>query len=132
MIEFLASHSIFCYIIIGFLLFFAGLLAGKITSYAKIRKIRKDAVTRSRAVIGGQVAEQVAPFLPGFPANPGDCRFVGKPVDFVVFSGLSEKDKVEEILLVEVKTGSSTLSGREKQVMDCVQNGRVRYIEYRI
>lgn len=132
MIEFLTSHLLFSYILAGFLIFSAGLIAGKISSISKIRKIRKDAVVRSRAVIGGQVAEQVAPFLPEFPANPGDCRFVGKPVDFVVFSGMTEKNSVDEILFVEVKTGTSALSEREKQVRDCVVNGRVRYAEYRI
>ena len=93
--------------------------------------LRSDAVKRSRAVIGGQVAEQVAPFLPGFPCHPGDARFIGKPVDFVAFPGLCEDDKVKEILLIEVKTGKSALSGREKEVKRAVAEGRVRYIEYR-
>ena len=46
---------------------------------------RDDAVKRSRAVVGGQVAEQLAPYLPDFPCNPGDARFIGKPIDFVCF-----------------------------------------------
>lgn len=50
---------------------------------------RDDAVRRSRAVVGGQVAEQLAPYLPDFPCDPGDARFVGKPIDFVCFSGAS-------------------------------------------
>ena len=56
------------------------------------KNVRKDAVKRSKAVIGGQVAEQIAPFLPNFPANPSDARFIGKPVDFIVFSlaGMSQ------------------------------------------
>lgn len=132
MIEFLTSHKTFCYIILCIVMFLGGLLLGKISSWSKARKIRKDAVNRSRAVIGGQVAEQIAPFLPGFPCNPGDCRFVGKPVDFVVFSGMTEGKAVEEIVFVEVKTGSSALSEREKQVRECIQKGRVRYEEYRI
>ena len=122
----------FTFVFFGFLLFFLGFLIGKIQAAKGERKIRKDAVNRSRAVIGGQVAEQLAPFLPGFPCNPADCRFVGKPVDFVVFSGLSEKNKVSEIVFVEVKTGNSSLSDREKQVKECVQKGNIRYEEYRI
>lgn len=94
-------------------------------------KIRRDAIKRSRSVIGGQLAEQVAPFLPGFPCHPGDARFIGKPVDFVAFPGLTEDDKVHEVLLIEVKTGKSALSGREKEVRRAVAEGRVRYIEYR-
>lgn len=132
MIDFLTSHGTFCYIIIVPVVFVFGLIAGRISLLSRERKLRKDAVNRSRAVIGGQVAEQMAPFLPGFPCNPSDCRFVGKPVDFVVFSGMAEKDSVDEIIFVEVKTGNSALSEREKQVMECVRKGKVRYCEYRI
>ena len=96
------------------------------------KKLRKDAVKRSKAVINGQVAEQIAPFLPDFPANPSDARFIGKPVDFIVFSGLSENEKIDEILFVEVKTGKSALSEREKEVKKAIEKGNVRYVEYRI
>ncbi len=94
-------------------------------------KIRRDAIKRSRSVIGGQLAEQVAPFLPGFPCNPGDVRFIGKPVDFIAFPGMTEDNEVHEVLLIEVKTGKSNLSGREKEVRRAVAEGRVRYVEYR-
>ena len=93
--------------------------------------LRKDAIKRSRSVIGGQLAEQVAPFLPGFPCNPGDARFIGKPVDFIAFPGLTEDNKVHEVLLIEVKTGKSNLSGREREIKRAVAEGRVRYVEYR-
>ncbi|MDD6970191.1 MAG: Holliday junction resolvase-like protein [Treponema sp.] len=96
------------------------------------KKLRKDAVKRSKAVINGQVAEQIAPFLPDFPANPSDARFIGKPVDFIVFSGLSENEKIDEILFVEVKTGKSLLSEREKEVKKAIEQRKVRYVEYRI
>lgn len=96
------------------------------------KKLRKDAVKRSKAVISGQVTEQIAPFLPNFPANPSDARFIGKPVDFIVFSGLSENEKIDEILFVEVKTGKSLLSEREKEVKKAIEKGKVRYVEYRI
>ena len=96
------------------------------------KNLRKDAVKRSKAVINGQVAEQIAPFLPDFPANPSDARFIGKPVDFIVFSGLSENEKIDEILFVEVKTGKSLLNDREKEVKKAIEKGNVRYVEYRI
>ena len=93
--------------------------------------VRADAIKRSRSVIGGQLAEQVAPFLPGFPCHPGDARFIGKPVDFIAFPGLTEDNTVHEVLLIEVKTGKSALSGREKEIKRAVAEGRVRYVEYR-
>lgn len=110
--------------------FLAGKLSEKIRSYSKEKEMRKDAVKRSRAVLGGQFAEQIAPFLPDFPCNPADARFVGKPVDFIAFPGLAEGKPVEEILIVEVKTGNSKLSAREKEIRGLVEKGKVRYAEY--
>ncbi len=69
--------------------------------------------------------------MPDFPCNPSDARFIGKPVDFVAFPGLSDSDKVKEVLLIEVKTGQSELSAREKEIKNAVKAGRVRYVEYR-
>ena len=98
----------------------------------KIAAERADAVKKSRAVLGGLAGEQVSPFLPGFPCNPADARFVGKPVDFVAFPGAADGDEIKEILLIEVKSGEASLSKRERQIKACVEAGRVRYVEYRI
>ena len=114
------------------LLLFLLFIIQTIRLHSKRSNLRSDAIKRSRAVIGGQVVEQVAPFLPNFPCSPSDARFIGKPVDFVAFPGLSENDSVKEVLLIEVKTGQSTLNNREKEVKKAVNEGRVRYIEYRL
>ncbi|NLJ45622.1 MAG: hypothetical protein GX430_03590 [Treponema sp.] len=97
----------------------------------RIAAEREDAVKRSRAVLGGLAAEQAAPYLPGFPADPGDLRFIGKPVDFVAFVGASGGE-VREILFVEVKSGSATPSRVERSLRDAVRAGRVRWAEYRV
>ena len=98
----------------------------------KLKKIRQDAVKRSNAVKGGQLAEQLAPYLPNFPCNPADAHFLGQPIDYIAFPGLCEKDSVDEILLIEVKTNTSQLSSREKEIREAVKSGRIRYVEYRI
>lgn len=98
----------------------------------RLKKVRQDAVKRSGAVKGGQLAEQIAPFLPEFPCDPSDARFIGKPVDFVAFPGLSDGGEVNEVLLIEVKTGSSQLNSHEKGIKEAVKAGRIRYVEYRI
>jgi predicted Holliday junction resolvase-like endonuclease len=92
---------------------------------------REDAVKRSRAVLGGLAAEQAAPYLPGFPADPGDLRFIGKPVDFVAFAGASGGE-VREVLFVEVKSGTASPSRVERSLRDAVRAGRVRWAEYRV
>lgn len=96
----------------------------------RIGAARQDAVRRSRAVIGGQTAEQLAPYLPGFPFDPGDLRFIGKPIDFVAFRGAS-RGSVEEVVFVEVKTGESSLSKVERSLREAVEGGRVAWMEYR-
>ena len=53
-------------------------------------EIIKVAVKKSKAVVAGKVAEQIAPFLPEFKYNPKDARFIGSPIDFIVFDGLDE------------------------------------------
>jgi predicted Holliday junction resolvase-like endonuclease len=96
-----------------------------------VRDERRDAVKRSRAVLGGQLSEQMAAFFPGFPADPSDARFIGKPVDFICFTGLSG-GTVTDITFVEVKTGQSNLSPVERSVRNAIEAGRVHYTEYRI
>lgn len=108
-----------------------GLLEAELSEGDRLEMARKDAVERSRAALSGQVSEQIAPWLPDFPVNPADARFVGKPVDFVAFSG-ADQGAVREIVFIEVKSGRSTLSQVERSVRDAILQGRVRWVEYRI
>ena len=93
--------------------------------------IRLDAIQRSQAVTIGKVSEQLVPYLPDFPFNPKDARFLGSPVDLVVFDGLDE-GAVRRVVFIEVKTGTSGLSGRERQVRDAIQARRVEWTELRV
>lgn len=91
---------------------------------------RGDAVKRSRAVLGGLAAEQLAPYLPGFPFDPTEVRFVGKPIDFIAFVG-SSKGAIEDVAFVEVKSGNASLSSVERSLRDAIAAGKVRWVEYR-
>ena len=93
-----------------------------------LEQARRDAALRSRAVRGGRAAEQLAPMLGEFAAefDPADARFLGAPVDYVVFDGLAEGE-LRELVLVEVKTGRSRLNEAERQVHAAVEDGRVAY-----
>jgi len=94
------------------------------------RAVRHDAIQRSLAVTAGKVYEQLVPYLPDFPFNPKDVRFLGSPVDFVVFDGLSD-GQITRIVFVEVKTGVAELSTRERRVRDAVRDSRVEWYELR-
>ncbi|WP_241241256.1 Holliday junction resolvase-like protein [Thermotoga sp. 38H-to] len=88
------------------------------------KRIRKDAIDKSKSVIMGPIPEHLIPFFPEFRYNPKDTRFtrfIGTPEDFVVFGGLSEGN-VKKIVFVEVKTGKTgNLTTRERQVRDMVE-----------
>lgn len=92
------------------------------------KNIRTDAVKRSQSVTRGKVTECLIPFFPDFPYNPKDARFLGTPVDLIVFDGLSDDDNVQEVAFIEIKTGkTANLSKRERAVRECIKDGRVQY-----
>ena len=96
----------------------------------KLEAIVKTRLKQSRAVLGGLVSEQIAPLLPDFPFDPGDCRFIGKPVDFIVFKGMNEQD-ISEVVFLEVKTGvSKSLNQQEKRLKEAIEAGRVSWAQY--
>jgi predicted Holliday junction resolvase-like endonuclease len=94
--------------------------------------IRHDAVLRSKAVTAGKITEHLVPHLPNFSYNPKDARFIGSPVDFIVFDGLSdeESDQIRDVVFIEVKTGVSALTKRERLVRDAIKAGRVKWLEW--
>jgi predicted Holliday junction resolvase-like endonuclease len=94
--------------------------------------IRQDAVQRSQAVTVGKITEHLVPHLPNFNYNPKDARFIGSPVDFVVFDGLNdeESDQIRNVVFIEVKTGASALTKRERLVRDAIKAGRVKWVEW--
>ena len=95
-----------------------------------LRDARRHAINQHRAVTHGQVYEQLLPYLPDFDFNPKDARFLGQPVDFIVFDGLSEGD-LRRIVFVEVKTGGSKLTRREQQIRDAIREARFAWTEVR-
>jgi predicted Holliday junction resolvase-like endonuclease len=92
---------------------------------------RKNAILKSRAVLSGQFSEQLAPFLPDFNFNPNECRFIGKPIDFLVFKGMDSQN-IDEIVFVEVKSGNAKLSSIEKNLKKAVKEKKVKWKEYRV
>jgi predicted Holliday junction resolvase-like endonuclease len=91
--------------------------------------IRQSAISQSRAVLGGKFTEQMVPFFPDFRYDPTEVRFIGSPIDMIVFPGLA-KGEPEEIVILEVKTGKSAgLTAPQKKIRQLVENGMVRWDE---
>ncbi|MCA9795327.1 MAG: hypothetical protein KC910_26140 [Candidatus Eremiobacteraeota bacterium] len=103
----------------------------RLTIAKLVSQARGQALKASGAVLKGQAAEQLAPLSGGFPYLPADARFLGSPIDYLVFDGLSEEGPLE-IVFVEVKTGQSRLSARERRVREAVEAGRCRWEELRL
>jgi predicted Holliday junction resolvase-like endonuclease len=93
--------------------------------------IRQDAIGRSRSVIVGKVTEHVTPWIPTFPYNPKDARFIGSPIDMVVFDGADE-DNLRRIIFLEIKTSTSGLTSRQRQIRDAIKAGKVEWQELRV
>lgn len=97
------------------------------------KQARADAVKRSRSVIKGRVGENFAPFLDNFPYNPSDCHFIGNPIDYLVFDGYSDDgDDINEVVLLEIKSGTSSLTTKQRRIRDAVKDGKVRWCEFRV
>ena len=99
-----------------------------------LERARQEAVRGSQFVKGGQIAEQLAPLLPGFceEFNPKDARFFGHPIDFVVFDGL-EEGELRRVVFVEIKSGpSANLNGRQRQVRRVIEAGVVEFQTLRV
>src|SRR5205814_8132899 len=94
-------------------------------------KSRAGAVQRSVAGTAGKVHEQLVPYLPEFGFNPKDVRFLGSPVDLVVFDGLAA-GAVRRVVFLEVKTGGAPLTARERQVRDVIEAREVAWAELRL
>ena len=95
---------------------------------AETTEISKSAINRSRAVLGGKFTEQMVPFYPDFKYDPTEARFIGSPIDMVVFPGLSRGDP-QEIVILEIKTNKSQLTPQQKKIRQLIMDGMVRWDE---
>ena len=91
------------------------------------QEIRLDAIQRSSAVTRGKATEHIVPYLPGFDLDPKDIRFLGTPIDLIAFKGLNASVEEIEIVFIEVKTGRSALSVRERAVKKAVEEKKVSW-----
>ena len=94
----------------------------------EITKARKDGKQRSAAVQWGKTIEHFVPFMEEFPIPAEDVVFLGMPIDYVGFTNTGSKTKCE-VHFVEVKSGSSFLMGKQKNIKKAIQEGRVHWHE---
>jgi len=94
-------------------------------------KVRKDAIERSARTLSGKTLEKLVPFLDSFPYDPHDIRWLGDPIDLVIFNGKSSGN-LNEIVFCEVKSGESKLSKIQNRIKDLVEKKKVKWEEFKI
>ena len=96
------------------------------------RTFREDALAKSRAVLKGKLAEQLAPIFKIFGYNPSDARFIGDPIDYVIFDGYTKvRERIEDtpirIVLADVKTGEAGLTYEQRRIKEGVEKGLIEF-----
>lgn len=99
-----------------------------------VAKARKDSIKRQRSILKGQATEQLAPYInPNY--NPKDYKFMGDPIDYIIFDGMSDlnekEDIVNKIIFMDIKTGTSRLNKVQKKIKEAIDDGRIEFQLYR-
>lgn len=98
-----------------------------------LKTAKRDSVTASRAVLKGKLAEQFAPVLPEFPYLPADAKFIGDPIDYIVFDGYSDYRAGTgsaadiRIVLIDIKSGQARLSDGQRAIAEAIRRKRVDF-----
>lgn len=87
--------------------------------------INEGAPKKSIEVNIGKVVEKIAPMLPGFPFHINDCRFMAEPIDYMVFNGISLRERIDDIIFMDIKTGKARLSPHQRQIKKVVEEGKI-------
>ena len=82
---------------------------------------------KSSEVRLGQVSEHFAPLLKDFPYDTKNIRFLGSPIDLILFDIDNNR-----IIFIEVKTGKSSQTKKQRQIRDIIKAGNVEYQVVRI
>ena len=120
-------------LLVTILIYQIRLLKLRLDFQRELKEATKRSVEQSRSTLKGQIAEQMAPVLPGFCYLPADARFLGDPIDYVVFNGRTNlgnngtSEENVEVVLLEVKHGQSKLTPVQRAIADAVAAGRVRF-----
>lgn len=106
-----------------------------LTRSKDIKAARADAVRRAHAVAHGFEGENFAPLIQD-RWDIKDFRHMGDPVDYLVFANADKVrtskagPQVEEVVLLDIKTGKSSLNTIQRRIRDAVTAGRVRFAVY--
>ncbi|TAL48310.1 hypothetical protein EPN87_00850 [archaeon] len=98
------------------------------------QKIREDAISRSARTLSGKTLEKLVPFLEKFNHDPHDVRWLGDPIDLVIFDGYSHNnhDGIDKITFCEIKSGDSKITASQKKIKEIIEKKKVEWEEFKI
>jgi len=79
----------------------------------------------SQSVRYGKLTEQFVPFIESFPYEPASFRFIGNPIDGVVFGE-------NEIVFCEFKAGNSSLNENQRRIRQLVESKKIKWLEFKL
>lgn len=108
----------------------AAFIALLLISIITIRSVLKDSSQlrskiRSMSTRHGMMAEQFLPYYKDFPGDPQKFKFLGAPVDGILF-------EEEQIVIIEFKTGKSQLTATQRRIKKLIKEGKVYFQEIRM
>ena len=103
----------------------------------KKKEIKRNTLKRSRSSIKGKVSEQLAPLTKKFDYNSSDARFIGSPIDYIIFDGYTRnKDgdgqKDISIVFADIKSGNSRLSKIQRKIKNAIQDKKIKWETIRV
>ncbi len=112
------------------------LLKKKIEQWEKyeMQKALEKTVNMQRPILKGKISEQLFPILYEKEGNLSDLRFLGNPIDYIKFEGLSDLQESGKIKIkfIEIKTGNAKLNKNEEAVKKAVEDKEVYWEEITI
>jgi predicted Holliday junction resolvase-like endonuclease len=99
----------------------------------ELERAVKDSVNKSRSILRGKTTEQLVPLTEEFLKEfiPSDAKFLGSPIDYVIFSGAGSitdgEDKEIEIVFMDIKTGKAKLTKVQRAIKKAVEERRIRW-----
>lgn len=122
-----------------------GILEGEITEMTnenteKSKEIKKQKGRAASAhTTKGQILEKWCPFLEHPEIDPDweakNWSFMGQPIDYIIFDWRNDKTinlADGKIVMLDVKSGKSQLTTKQRRIRDLIQAGRVEWRTIRL
>src|SRR3989338_3957895 len=116
----MVSSIIYVIVILVAVIFF---LFYEITQLSRKLKTLQS-TKQSQSTRYGQIFEELVPFSSKFPGDPKNFRFIGDPIDGVLF----DEDSIK---FVEIKMADSKLGPRQRKIKELVEQKKIEWKEIR-